>query len=132
METSRSNHDVKEFLNAPIMTVGKYKGVSLDKVPNSYLRWMLSQEFPKELVEFAHKKVSESEYFNEHISLSRHSIDMFSKRFIAYWNSHVRVQGEAADGLATFIAKMALKAWNEGKAKPSKSRLKREPSELSN
>lgn len=98
----------------PVLTVGRYAGIRMDKVPNSYLRWMLTQNFPKDLMDFAKKKVEASDYNSLSISVSRHALDMFSKRFLKLWISHVDEYGEKADGISTFVAKMAQEAWDHG------------------
>lgn len=96
------------------MTVGKYAGTPIDQIPNSYLRWMVTQSFPRVFVEQALKKLSESDYSDIYLSISRHGIDMYSKRFIHNWNAHIRAKGEDGDGLATFITKEAQEAWEMG------------------
>lgn len=96
----------------PKMTVGKYAGVQIDKLPNSYLRWMLGQDFPKLWLDIAKEKLAESPYSNDPIMVSRHAIDQFSLRFIEKWINAHGSTGEV--GLGTFIAKEAERAWSEG------------------
>lgn len=104
----------------PIMPVGKYAGKRVDTLPNSYLRWMISQSFPKELLDAAKEKLEKSDYNDLYIMVSRHAIDMFSKRFLAKWQKHVEDVltqcGDIgkADGLGTFVAKYAVEAWENG------------------
>ena len=97
-----------------IITVGRYAGTSIDKLPNSYLRWMITQDFPKEWLEAARKKLEESDYNDLYLNVSRHAIDMFSKRFIGMWIASESPKSNG-DGLATYIAKLAEKAWEKGK-----------------
>ena len=95
----------------PIITVGKYAGTPIDRLPNSYLRWMITQDFPKAWLDLALKKLESSDHSDLFLSVSRHAIDMFSKRFLALWieaDKHIEV------GLATFIAKLAQEAWEKG------------------
>lgn len=99
----------------PIITVGRYAGTQIDKLPNSYLRWMIGQDFPKAWLDIAREKLSKSDFNDIHLNLSRHSIDMYSKRFLHQWLKEVREKGERADGLATFMAKHADRAFKEGK-----------------
>lgn len=97
----------------PIINVGRYAGTPIEQLPNSYLRWMVGQDFPEEWVELALKKLAASSYDDSYLSLSRHAIDMYSKRFLYRW-----LPGEArrkdGDGIATFLVKQAERAWNEG------------------
>ena len=98
----------------PVLTVGKYSGVSIDKVPMSYLRWMILQDFPKEWVEFAKKKLSKSDYNNSQLEVSRHALDMFSKRFSSRWAQHMIETADRGDGIATYVTKLAQTAWDRG------------------
>ena len=92
------------------MEVGRYAGVSVDQLPNSYLRWLVTQDFSKDIVECAIKKLKESNYDDLYLCVSRHAIDMYSQRFLSVW------QSEAPEmGLASFIAKRAEEAWKSGK-----------------
>lgn len=94
--------------------VGKYAGSYLDTLPNSYLRWIITQKFPKAIIDAAIKKLEESSYSDLYISISRHAIDMYSKRFIHLWLQSEARKGKDGDGLATFIAKAAQEAWDNG------------------
>ena len=96
------------------MTVGRYVGTDIDKLPNSYLRWIIGQDFPKEILETAKMKLSQSDYNDIYLNVSRHAIDMFSKRFLFKWLHSENDKGDAGDGLATFIAKRAQEAWEKG------------------
>ena len=98
----------------PVITVGRYAGTPIDKLPNSYLRWMISQRFPKEWLECAREKLEKSDYSDLYLNVSRHAIDMFSKRFLFKWLKSENDLGDAGDGLATFIAKRAEEAWEKG------------------
>lgn len=97
------------------MNVGRYAGKRIDTLPNSYLRWLIGQQFPKEWIEIAKHKLAQSDYNNMDLELSRHAIDMFSKRFVHLWKAHTRDLLDDADGIATFITKMAQRAWEEGR-----------------
>lgn len=103
------------------MTVGRYAGKPIDTLPISYLRWMLLQDFPLNLIEAAKKKVDASVYNGDFISVSRHAIDMFSLRFMGRWRQAVEESltqngsMEKAPGFGTFIAKLAQDAWERGK-----------------
>ena len=99
---------------SPIITVGRYAGTPIDQLPNSYLRWMISQDFSQEWLEIARKKLEESEYHDLYLNVSRHAIDMFSKRFLSLWAQSESEKGEEAVGLASFIADLAQKAWDNG------------------
>lgn len=96
------------------MMVGRYAGKPVESLPNSYLRWVLGQDFPKIILEAAKEKLSKSDYNDLHINVSRHTIDMFSKRFLHLWNAHIIMVGDKGDGLATFIAKLSQEAWEKG------------------
>lgn len=103
-----------KFEKAPVITVGRYAGKPIDQLPNSYLRWMITQDFPKEWLDAARKKLEKSDYNDTYLSVSRHAIDMFSKRFLHKWVTHLREGGEDADGIATFLVKLAEQAWESG------------------
>lgn len=100
--------------SSPIMPLGRYAGKPVASLPNSYLRWMLSQKFPKTLLEAAEKKLKASSYSDLYLHVTRHAIDMFSKRFLHLWLTHVREDGKDAVGLASFIATLAQAAWERG------------------
>jgi len=98
----------------PTITVGRYAGTKINKLPNSYLRWMLTQDFPKLWLDCAKEKLESSDYSDLHLSVSRHAVDMFSKRFLHIWLKHIKEKCEEADGLGTFLAKLAEDAWVKG------------------
>lgn len=104
------NHQHK---TVPVINVGRYAGTQIDKLPNSYLRWMLFQDFPKEWLDCAREKLAQSEYSDTYIHVSRHAIDMFSKRFFSLWITEAR-KGEEGKGLGTFVADLASEAWEKG------------------
>ena len=97
---------------SPIMPVGKYAGTRVDALPMSYLRWMMTQKFPKHLLDAAQKKLSTSIYSNEYLQVSRHAYDRFSLRFLDRWLRVVR-SGEKV-GLGTYVARKALEAYEKG------------------
>lgn len=98
----------------PIIPVGRYAGTPVDQLPNSYLRWIVTQHFSKDILECALRKLEDSEYGNIFINVSRHAIDMFSKRFLFVWAKSEADKGEDAVGLATFVATLAQAAWDKG------------------
>lgn len=100
-------------MSIPIMTVGRYAGTPIDRLPNSYLRWLITQDFPKLWKDIAHQKLSESTYNDLHINVTRHALDMFSKRMLHLWLAEVR-KNKDAPGIATFVAEMAQVAWQLG------------------
>lgn len=98
--------------HSPIMPVGKYAGHRIDQLPNAYLRWMLTQNFPTELLNHAEAKLKNSSYNDLHLNVTRHAVDMFSKRFLSKW---ILEEGsDEGDGLGTYIAKQAELAWTVG------------------
>lgn len=98
----------------PTMPVGKFKGVRIDRLPNAYLRWVVKQNFSAAICKAAKKKLGSSEFYNEPINVTRHALDMYSKRFIDKWLETDWHTNEAP-GLATFIAIKAKEAWLQGK-----------------
>lgn len=94
----------------PKITVGRYAGTPIDQLPNSYLRWMLSQDFPKAWLDIAREKLKESPYSSEYLSVSRHTYDQFSLRFMEKFED----RADKAIGLGTFIANEAQRAWEKG------------------
>lgn len=99
----------------PVMQVGRYSGKPVDQLPNSYLRWVIGQDFPKIILEAAKKKLEGSDYNDLYMDVSRHAIDMFSKRFINLWVQSEAHKGEEATGIASFLATMAHDAWGAGR-----------------
>lgn len=98
----------------PKILVGRYAGTPIDQLPMSYLRWMLTQDFPKAWLEIADKKVKASHQTQGgYIEISRHAIDNFSLRFIHLWMDKEDAFPPKV-GLASFIAVMAQEAWEKG------------------
>lgn len=93
----------------PRITVGRYAGTPINQLPNSYLRWMISQDFPKEWLDIARKKLSESPYSDEYLNVTRHAYDQFSLRFLSMWQTDGQEMG-----IGTFIVKRAEEAWKAG------------------
>lgn len=98
----------------PVMRVGRYAGKRVDTLPNSYLRWLITQDFPRDVVECAKNKLEQSDYNDLYLNATRHAVDMYSKRFLHLWNAHVRERGDEADGVASFLVKHAQEAWEKG------------------
>lgn len=96
--------------SVPKMQVGRYAGTPVDKLPNSYLRWMMSQDFPKDILEVARRKLAQSKYNNDYLNVSRHALDMYSTRFLNRWLD----SPERSSGFATFVTKAAQIAWEKG------------------
>lgn len=102
--------------SVPKMTVGRYAGTPIDQLPNSYLRWMLTQKFPKEWLEIAKRKVEASPYSSEYLSISRHAFDQFSLRFITLWKYDTENFPKwKGMGLGTYMARKAEEAWKHGR-----------------
>lgn len=99
---------------SPILKVGRYAGKAIDTLPNSYLRWLITQKFPKNILDAANKKLMNSDYGDLYLNVTRHAIDMYSKRFLFTWIQRENYAGNKAIGLATFIAKSAQEAWDKG------------------
>lgn len=97
----------------PVINVGRYAGTPIDQLPNSYLRWMITQDFPKLWLDCAREKLAQSDYNDLYLHVSRHAIDMFSKRFLHIWLPEAR-KGEEGQGIASFIATLAQEAWENG------------------
>lgn len=105
---------IKTSIEIPIMSFGRYIGKRVDTLPNSYLRWIMTQnDFPKEILECAKDKLSKSEFNDKFIEVSRHALDMFSKRFLDRWLQHVK-NNPNAYGFATFVVISAQEAWDGG------------------
>lgn len=90
------------------MPFGRYKDLPIDKIPNSYLRWVVGQPNMPDYVKIeANKKLEKSDHDDTDIEISRHAIDMFSKRFLNKWtNQNI--------GFGTFVAHSALEALIKG------------------
>ena len=98
----------------PILNFGKFNGVAIDKVPNSYLRWILTQDFPKEYIYWAKKKLSKNPTDKFEITITRHAIDSFSLRFLDHWISYNELNLSSV-GLGSYLAKTGLEAFVNGK-----------------
>lgn len=70
---------------------------------------MISQDFPKEWLDIARKKLSESPYSDEYLNVTRHAYDQFSLRFLSMWQTDGQEMG-----IGTFIVKRAEEAWKAG------------------
>lgn len=101
--------------NIPIITLGKYAGCRIDQLPNGYLRWMLTQDFPKLWLDYAKKKLEKSPFSNEAVSVSRHCLDQYSLRFLNRWRKNHRSPDGKLVGLASFVASEASQAWENGR-----------------
>lgn len=104
----------RDTTKPPIINVGRYAGTPIDKLPNSYLRWMIGQDFPKDWLECARKKLEESDYNDVFLNISRHALDMFSKRFLGRWIESEGKKGEEGIGIASFMVTLAEEAWQYG------------------
>ena len=102
----------------PKINVGRYAGTPIDQLPNSYLRWMIGQKFPADWLEIARRKLANSDWSNEYVHVTRHALDMFSKRFLNLWiNANAQYEDDLDPkviGIATFVAKLAQEAWENG------------------
>jgi hypothetical protein len=74
---------------------------------------MMGQDFPKQWLECAKEKLANSDFDDTYLSLSRHAIDMFSKRFIRLWEA-ANFKLDETVGLATFMVNLAQEAWDKG------------------
>lgn len=99
----------------PIMSFGKYNGISMDKIPMDYLRWICTQDFPKDILEFASKKIGHNKTTNLPIGVSRHALDKYSLKYLGFWDTK--------EGFASFVTKEAIEALRKGKD-VSKNRFK--------
>ena len=94
----------------PKINVGRYSGTPIDQLPNSYLRWMLTQDFPKEWLDVAKRKLDASVYSDEFISVTRHAYDQFSLRFMELYEN----REDKGVGLGTFLSQLAVRAFKDG------------------
>lgn len=91
------------------MPFGKYQGIEVKSIPNSYLRWLMNHDgIPQFLKEEARKKLEKSDYDNTDIEVTRHAVDMFSKRFLDKWD-------DKNTGIGSFVAQRAIEAFTKGK-----------------
>lgn len=101
----------------PKITVGRYAGTPIDQLPINYLRWMMTQDFPKDWLDIADRKIKASrETQGGYLELSRHAIDNFSIRFLEKWyEANNGRQTDKTIGLASMMAIMAQEAWDKGR-----------------
>lgn len=98
------------------MQVGKYAGKRVDQLPNSYLRWMLTQKFPKEFLRVADRKLKESDHTEAALDISLHAIDKFSKIFLDNWiKEELSKPNGQGLGIGSYMAEIAREAWEKGK-----------------
>lgn len=95
----------------PMMTVGKYKGTRVDALPTSYCRWLLTQNFPEEILKYARRKVESNKTTDLPMEVTRHAYDSFSLR---YMDIFVHRENKK-EGFGSFVARMALEALEKGK-----------------
>ena len=95
----------------PIMSVGKYKNVRMDAIPAGYLRWLCTQPFPQEILDFAMKKLRDDNTTNIQMEVTRHAYDRFSLRFM---NNYFNRQ-DKAEGIGSYFAREANEAYEKGK-----------------
>lgn len=101
-----------EFKAAPVMQVGKYKGVAADKLPLSYCRWMLTQKFPEDVMRIVRKKVEASPLKEKGVSVSMHAVDKFSLLYLDRWLSDGKPAGI---GIGEYVVSLAYQAMTLGK-----------------
>lgn len=95
------------------MPYGKYKGKKVDTLPMSYLRWILAQKFPEDIMAVARVKVNANPSSKLMIDLTRHAIDSFSLRYLSVWQKRW-VTLKVQQGIASFLAELALEAYDKG------------------
>lgn len=103
---------IERFKNAPKMQFGKYKGTKVSDLPNSYLKWMLGQKFPEELLAIAREKLSTNKTVSHDLEVTRHAVDKFSLLYLGLWKQ--APYREYGLGLASYIAHVAMQAFHEG------------------
>lgn len=90
------------------MPFGKYQGMAVKSIPNSYLRWLITiDDVSEEIKKEAEEKLEASDYDSTDIQITRHAIDMFSKRFLEKWS-------DKKIGIATFVTRFAVDALAKG------------------
>ena len=91
-----------------VMPFGRYKGVAVKQMPNSYLRWLVTvPSLPQVIRDEAQTKLNDSDFDKTDIQITRHALDMFSKRFLDKWT-------DRKIGLATFVAHYSVDALSKG------------------
>lgn len=100
----------------PVMPYGKYKGKKVDTLPMSYLRWILAQKFPKDIMAVARAKVGANPSSKRMIDCTRHAIDSFSLRYLDRWKRYVNdgTMVMHSVGIASFLAELAYEAYEKG------------------
>lgn len=102
-------------MGIPIMQKGKYRGIPVDKLPNSYLKWMLSSgfDFPEEQLRYARKKVNSNVTSSIDLNVTRHALDKFSLKYMHLWKP-VKLGNGVYEGFASYVARVAYEALESG------------------
>lgn len=91
------------------MPFGRYSGIEIKRIPNSYLRWLLTVPTISSIIrKEVEEKLRNSDFDSTDIQISRHAMDMFSKRFIEKWQ-------DKKVGIGSFLAHYAVDALSKGK-----------------
>ena len=61
----------------PMMTVGKYKGTRVDALTTSYCRWLLTHNFPEEILKYARRKVESNKTTDLPMEVTRYYVVWF-------------------------------------------------------
>lgn len=112
--TNKQQDKIERFKNAPFLSIGKYKGKRITEVPMSYLRWILSQKFPAEIMDFAREKVSENPTSNINMDITRHAYDSFSLRYLGKWQQYNIGRLGKMVGIGSYISMIAQEAFDTG------------------
>lgn len=97
----------------PIMQVGKYRGIPVDQVPNSYLKFMLAHDFPEEFLKYARMKVNTNVTSSIDINVTRHALDKFSLKYMHLWKP-MKLGNGVYEGFASYVSRMAYEALEKG------------------
>ena len=95
----------------PALKVGKYKGIPVDQLPMSYLKWILSKDFPEEIKKYARNKVTSNNTVTLQMEVTRHAYDKFSLLFLSTYFD----RKDRTEGIGSYLARMATEAHAQGK-----------------
>ena len=103
---------------SPVMPNGKHAGQSIQRVPSSYLKWMVSANHT--YAAMAQDELNRRGTDVSEIEISAHAVDRASQRVLDIWKSTRKDENE---GLYTWLSRMASEALDSAKGEPEQDTI---------